>query len=182
MVTRKYIRDYKLSESVTARGGIRTEAVYVGTYYAFEDATLAERAARLLLPGCCLAWLLFVGALLPRSGASKLMWVILPYAFSALPLGYMTDSALLLYRRRGKRLIRSESEKLSKRLPVCAFWALALAGVSALALGVTALVSPGSVNGYDVIFGLCAALIAALGGYGFAVRERLRTAECGEED
>ena len=30
MVTRKYIRDYKLSESVTARGGIRTEAVYVG--------------------------------------------------------------------------------------------------------------------------------------------------------
>ena len=59
---------------------------------------------------------------------------------------------------------------------------LALAGVSALALGVTALVSPGSVNGYDVIFGLCAALIAALGGYGFAVRERLRTAECGEED
>ena len=56
------------------------------------------------------------------------------------------------------------------------------AGVSALALGVTALVSPGSVNGYDVIFGLCAALIAALGGYGFAVRERLRTAECGEED
>ena len=26
MVTRKYIRDYKLSESVTARGGIRTEA------------------------------------------------------------------------------------------------------------------------------------------------------------
>ena len=46
----------------------------------------------------------------------------------------------------------------------------------------TALVSPGSVNGYDVIFGLCAALIAAVGGYGFAVRERLRTAECGEED
>ena len=182
MVTRKYIRDYKLSESVTARGGIRTEAVYVGKYYAFEDAALAERAARLLLLGCCLAWLLFVGALLPRSGASKLMWVILPYAFSALPLGYMTDSALLLYRRRGKRLIRSESEKLSKRLPVCAFWVLALAGVSALALGVTALVSPGSVNGYDVIFGLCAALIAALGGYGFAVRERLRTAECGEED
>ena len=48
MVTRKYIRDYKLSESVTARGGIRTEAVYVGKYYAFEDAALAERAARLL--------------------------------------------------------------------------------------------------------------------------------------
>ena len=177
MVTRKYIRDYKLSESVTARGGIRTEAVYVGKYYRFEDADGAAKSARLLLPGSLAAW-----PLLPRSGASKLMWVILPYAFSALPLGYMTDSALLLYRRRGKRLIRSESEKLSKRLPVCAFWVLALAGVSALALGVTALVSPGSVNGYDVIFGLCAALIAALGGYGFAVRERLRTAECGEED
>ena len=94
----------------------------------------------------------------------------------------LTSNLTLLYRRRGKRLIRSESEKLSKRLPVCAFWVLALAGVSALALGVTALVSPGSVNGYDVIFGLCAALIAALGGYGFAVRERLRTSECGEED
>ena len=182
MVTRKYIRDYKLSESVTARGGIRTEAVYVGKYYAFEDAALAERAARLLLPGCCLAWLLFVGALLPRSGASKLMWVILPYAFSALPLGYMTDSALLLYRRRGKRLIRSESEKLSKRLPVCAFWVLALAGVSVIALAVTAIAAPEKVNAYDLIFGPCAALVAALGGAGFARRETLRCAECDAED
>ena len=63
-----------------------------------------------------------------------------------------------------------------------AFWLMLLAGVSALGLGVTALAAPESVNVYDVIFGLCAAAMAALGGYGFAVRERLRTVECGEED
>ena len=43
MVTRKYIKDYKFSESVTARGGIRTEAVYVGKYYRFEDAAGAMK-------------------------------------------------------------------------------------------------------------------------------------------
>lgn len=183
MVTRKYIKDYKLSESLTERGGIRTEAVYVGRHFEFADEAGAKKCARPLLWGGCGAWLLFLGALLPRTGASKLMWVILPFAFSALPLGYMTGSAILLWRRRGAaRLIRSEAEKLSKRLPVCAFWLMLLAGVSALGLGVTALAAPESVNVYDVIFGLCAAAMAALGGYGFAVRERLRTVECGEED
>ena len=101
MVTRKYIKDYKLSESVTERGGIRTEAVYVGKHFEFADEAGAKKCARPLLWGGCGAWLLFLGALLPRTGASKLMWVILPFAFSALPLGYMTGSAILLWRRRG---------------------------------------------------------------------------------
>ena len=83
MVTRRYIKDYKFSESVTARGGIRTEAVYVGKYYRFEDADGAAKSARLLLPGSLAAWLLFIAALLPKSGASRLMWVILPFAFSS---------------------------------------------------------------------------------------------------
>ena len=180
MVTRRYIKDYKLSEEVTARGGIRTEAVYVGKHFAFEDEAGARRCAGPLFWGCCAAWLLFIGALLPKSGASRLMWVIMPYAFSALPLGFMTDSAILLRRRLDAgRYIRSEHDKLSKRLPVCAFWLMLLAGASALGLGVTALASPESVNVYDVIFGLCAAALAALGGYGFAVRERLRMRECG---
>lgn len=181
MVTRKYIKDYKLSESVTSRGGIRTEAVYVGKYYRFEDTAGAMKSARLLLPGCLAAWLLFIAALLPRSGASRLMWVILPFAFSALPLGYMTDSAVHLWRRRAGKLIRSETDKISKRLPVCAFWVLVLAGVSAIALAVTAIAAPEKVNVYDLIFGPCAALIAALGGVGFARRETLRTAECEAE-
>ena len=172
MVTRRYIKDYKFSESVTARGGIRTEAVYVGKYYRFEDADGAAKSARLLLPGVLAAWLLFIAALLPRSGASRLMWVILPFAFSALPLGYMTDSAVYLWRRRGAvRLIRSETDKISKRLPVCAFWVLVLAGVAVIALAVTAMAAPEKVNVYDLIFGA-----------GFARRETLRCAECPAED
>lgn len=183
MVTRRYIKDYKFSESVTARGGIRTEAVYVGKYYRFEDADGAAKSARLLLPGALAAWLLFIAALLPRSGASRLMWVILPFAFSALPLGYMTDSAVYLWRRRGAvRLIRSETDKIAKRLPVCAFWVLVLSGVSVIALAVTAIAAPEKVNACDLIFGPCAALIAALGGAGFARRETLRCAECPAED
>ena len=151
----------------------------MGKHFAFEDEAGARRCAGPLFWGCCAAWLLFIGALLPKSGASRLMWVIMPYAFSALPLGFMTDSAILLRRRRGQLLIRSEADKISRRLPVCAFWLMLLSGVSALGLGVTALASPESVNVYDIIFGLCAAVLAALGGYGFAVRERLRMRECG---
>lgn len=55
----------------------------------------------------------------------------------------MTDSAILLRRRmRCERLIRSDTDKLAKRLPVCAFWVLALAGVSVIALAVTAIAAP----------------------------------------
>lgn len=61
MVTRKYIKDYKLSESVTERGGIRTEAVYVGKHFEFADEAGAKKCARPLLWGGCAAWLLFLG-------------------------------------------------------------------------------------------------------------------------
>lgn len=95
----------------------------------------------------------------------------------------MTDSAVYLWRRRGAvRLIRSETDKIAKRLPVCAFWVLVLAGVSVIALAVTAMAAPEKVNACDLIFGPCAALIAALGGVGFARRETLRCAECPAED
>lgn len=74
------------------------------------------------------------------------------------------------------RLIRSETDKIAKRLPVCAFWVLVLAGVSVIALAVTAMAAPEKVNVYDLIFGPCAALIAALGGAGFARGARLSAA------
>jgi iron complex transport system permease protein len=59
---------------------------------------------------------------------------------------------------------------------------LVLAGVAVIALAVTAIAAPEKVNVYDLIFGPCAALIAALGGAGFARRETLRCAECPAED
>lgn len=133
MVTRKYIKDYKLSESVTERGGIRTEAVYVGKHFEFADEAGAKKCARTLLWGGCGAWLLFLGALLPRTGASKLMWVILPFAFSALPLGYMTGSAILLWRRQPRGAAHTLGGGKALQAAACVrVWLMLLAGVSAL--------------------------------------------------
>ena len=86
----------------------------------------------------------------------------------------MTGSAILLWRRRGAaRLIRSEAEKLSKRLPVCAFWLMLLAGVSALGLGVTALAAPESVNVYEALRA-CSQYLEAFGGHAQAAGVTVR--------
>ena len=48
MVTRKYVRDYKFSETLTDKGRLKTEAVYVGAYYRLAEPEAAKKTARLI--------------------------------------------------------------------------------------------------------------------------------------
>ena len=80
-----------------------------------ELSEAAKKAARSLLILLGLAWCIFVGTMIPKTGAMRLTYVILPHAFLALPLGYLSGTAYRT-RRAKERFVRSEADKLSGRI------------------------------------------------------------------
>lgn len=159
MVSRKYIHDYKFSETVTKRGRIRTEAVYVGPLFRHADEKAAARIAEAMPLPLLIAWLAYFAAFLPQSAASHRMFVIVPFAFAALPLGRLTGSLALL--RSGKdTFIRSEAEKLFPRVRDSAATGMILAGASLFGETVGAVVRSDVLRSGDAIFSLCAAAVA----------------------
>ncbi len=97
MARNKYIKDYRLLETVDERGRIRVESQYIGRYYVFAaGAEAVRREKRRLLGLCALGWAAFLAALLPVSTAMHTAYISIPFAFAALPLGMLTASLLEL--------------------------------------------------------------------------------------
>ena len=175
MVTRKYIRDYRFSETVDEKGRIRTEAVYVGKTFRFSEEESAKRSARAMLPMICLGWLAFIAALLPHSTASHTMYAILPFAFIALPLGRLTQTLWLL--RGGKtRFIRSEAEKIHPRARSSSASVWILAALALAGEGIAAILSAKLLFG-DLIFALSCAVLLFAGLRCFALARTLALRE-----
>lgn len=179
MVTRKYVRDYKFSETLTDKGRLKTEAVYVGAYYRLAEPEAAKKAARSLLILLGLAWCIFVGTMIPRTGAMRLTYVILPHAFLALPLGYLFGTAYRACRAK-ERFVRSEADKLSGRIAPATVSGMALSGIALLGEIVSAIVLPERMMGSDLLFGAGDAALLAIMAYAFRNRSRFRTVR--EED
>lgn len=173
-MTKKYIKDYKFSESVTERGRIKTEAVYVGSYYRFTDPELGGRLSRQLLPACVLLWAVFFAALIPESSSMRRMFVALPYAFTALPLGLLTGTAWRI-RTQKQPFIHSDSDKISTRGPASMLFTMLLAGVSFLGAGIAALVRPESLSAGDALFIPLSAVLTVLSALVFTRRKGLKT-------
>ena len=105
MAKKKYVRDYEISETIDEKGRVRSVPIYVGSYFCFCDAAAAKKSGRLLAPAAALGWLAYIVALWLPSGAGKLMYVILPFVFAAVPLWYVSSAvaALLLGGGEGRR-------------------------------------------------------------------------------
>ncbi len=156
MARKKYARDYRLNESLDERGRIRTEAEYIGVYYRYvSGAETARGALKTLLGFTVLAWALFLCSLLPHSTASLTMYVMLPYLFTALPLGMMT-AALLQLRAAGERLDHRTADLAGERVPACSLWMLLLPGLSLLGEGIAQSFGRGPFLPGDAVFLLCA--------------------------
>ena len=146
MVRKKYIRDYRLVETVDEQGRIRSDYEYIGEEYVYclgVDAVRRER--RLALGFTAAGWLAFVGGLIPNAAGMRVLWVALPYLFAALPLGILTDT-LLTAAPDAEPLRRQQAAILS---------GAALAGelIRSLFAGAFPL--------GDVLFSLCAAVLCA---------------------
>lgn len=161
LISRKYANDYSLSERLDGKGRVKTDAVYVGSYFDFASPERAKTAGRALPWLIAAGWALYVGAMILRSRASHLMYVILPFAFAALTLGFLTRSALVLAREK-RPFIRSAADKLTSDLPAASLVGALLCTISLVGEAITFFVSHDGFLSGDIVFCCCCAALAAV--------------------
>ena len=170
MVRKKYIRDYRLLETIDERGRIRSEYEYIGGDYVYIlGADAVRREKRTLLAVIAVGWAAFVGALLPSAEGMRALYVALPFLFSAVPLGMMTDA--LISAAKSEPLRHQQADILEKRYPPSALWTSILSGAALLG-ELARLLTGGETNGGDGVFALCAAVLIAVGVFAFSRRGR----------
>lgn len=174
MAKKKYVRDYEISETIDKKGRVRSVPVYVGSYFCFCDAAAAKKSRPLLLAAVLLGWIAYVMALWPPSGAGKLMYVILPFVFAAVPLWYVSSAVVALLRA-GDKLKRSEAEKVAGNLPSASVFGIILTAVALIAEGVTAIAAPEKLNAADIAFAAGAGILCAAFVLSFSRRQAVAT-------
>jgi len=160
MSRNRYVGDYRIVESIDARGRVRSDYEYIGAPYRYAFDARAVKAARLRVTlGCLTGWAGWIAALMPVSAAMRALYVALPFAFAAIPLALTAGTAVSLFRER-EPFEHRHADRLENRAPACTFF-MALLGFVALAgEGVNALRGAEMLPG-DGIFAACAALIVA---------------------
>ena len=152
MPRKRYTKDYRLSDTLDERGRIRTETEYIGAAYRFAEGTAAAQKAlgrMLVLAG--LGALCFLVSLLPHSTASLTMYVMLPYLFTALPLGLLL-AALLRLRSFGESLDHRAADQANGQIPGCCLWLMILPAVSLLGEAVALVFGHGAFRPGDGLF------------------------------
>ena len=174
MAKKKYVRDYEFSDTLDAKGRVKSVPVYVGAYFRFNDPAAAKKSRPLLLAAVLLGWIAYVMALWPPSGAGKLMYVILPFVFAAVPLWYLSAATWTLFRA-GDKLKRSEAEKVAGNLPSASVFGIILTAVALIAEGVTAIAASEKLNAADIAFAAGAGILCAAFVLSFSRRQAVAT-------
>ena len=171
MARNKYLKDYRLLESVDEKGRIRTDYEYIGDpwrYAGGAEAAMAGKKRAAL--GCLIGWAAFVGALLPNSAGMHTLFVSMPFVFTALALGLLTETVLSAMPK-SEPFQHRQADKLQNRYPPAAL-VTALLPMISLAGELVNLLRGLSLNGGDAVFCLCAAVCAGCGLYAFSLRGR----------
>lgn len=173
MVSRKYLKDYLIVDRDGPGGRIRSEAVYVGGDYILSP-NAASTDRRFVFCVSVFSWLCFAGALIPVSGAARLMHVILPFVAAAVPM-YLSVSASSALLRTDGVMKRAEAERISKRLAPSFLFTAVMTFVSFAGLLISAaFVSSEHALG-DLLFGVSALLISVSSAVSFAKCRRWKT-------
>jgi len=158
MVSRKYIKDYQLSEQVDVKGRVKSKAVYIGGEYTLSPP-VSQGDKRLILILSVLSCLLYFIALIPITHAARLVYVILPFAFSILPIFLLTEKSVSLLREK-ETMTRRKAEKISNRLPSCSMIATILLVAAFLGFIITAAAAWKDFLAGDIIFGALSLILA----------------------
>lgn len=162
MAMNRYVKDYRLVETVDERGRIRTELEYIGDRYEYVSDKHSLKNNRIIVfVTCILAWLGYIVALIPVSVSMHTIYISMPFLFTALPLAIMTE--ILITAPNGSKVLEHrQADKLSNRYPAAAVFIIILAGFPFAVGLIRSLVSGDNVVG-DILFLVCAALITACG-------------------
>ena len=132
MAIDRYSKDYHLIDSVDERGRIRTETKYIGEAYVFQNGLDSARGAGKGLAALCVfSWMAFLAALFFPSVASHSVYAVLPCAFTALPLWFLSGVAVTALRVK-EPFIHRDADRFTLRLPAAAAFAAVLSAAAVL--------------------------------------------------
>ena len=172
MSYRKYLKDYRVDACLDGKGRLKSEAVYVGGGYALRPAVpVGEK--RKMLAACALSWPALVGALVPVSRAARTMYIVVPFAASALPLFLATCAASSLMFA-GEPMTRRKAEGISRNLPANALIVSVLSGAAFLGFAVMAFLNWSEMLFGDTLFGALSLLTAAAALFAYRKSRKLK--------
>ena len=181
MTPDRYAKDYKLVETVDQSGKTGFAYAYSGPSYAPAHDV---KKSRRILAGTVVGWICFIVALLPPSHAMHVIWISIPFVFTAIPLWMLLKVALLLGRAQhssgkkqdggvrsrerthegdeGSLLRNKEADLLTNVYPAAAMFAFVLPALALIGQGIALARGQWILPG-DAVFAVCAALVCAAG-------------------
>ena len=160
MSNKKYLSDYSLEQTIGPRGRVVSEYRYIGSRYSVSPGGLSAgrvKASSVLLAA---AVAVFIAAMIPSSSSMRRFYILLPYAFAAVPLFFACRGAAV-FLLSGPEYTRMEKDRISAlpggSLVSAVFILLALAGSV-----VTGIVSSGFYRPGDWVFLTLSILLAAV--------------------
>ena len=160
MSYRKYLKDYRIDAQLDEKGRLKPETVYIGGQYTLRPH-ISANDKRLILAASILSWPALVGALTPITKASQVTYIIIPFAFSALPLFLVTQAAIALIRE-DESMTRKKAETISRRLPSNSLFMAILTGAAFLGLIFNAFIKWNEMLPGDIVFGVLSFFNAAV--------------------
>lgn len=136
MADRHYVSDYRVEEHVAPDGTTQSERVYQGKYYRFcrEAGEIGSLGKRLLFVSALIA-LCLLPLLFNNTRIGRTIYVLLPVAFTLLPLYHLCAVGLRLLRYQ-QPLTRQARDLTDRRLRTAAVWlTVLLAGDSLGCIG-----------------------------------------------
>lgn len=160
MSRNRYVGDYRIVETIDGRGRIRSDYEYIGKPWVYAGDGAEVRAARkTVAAGCVVGWLAWLGALLPVSSATRVLYVSMPFIFAAIPLALNAALAWRLFRT-GEPFEHRHADQVENRGPACSFFTILLSAIALIGEAVNALRGAVMLPG-DAVFAACAAVIVA---------------------
>ena len=177
MARKKYVKDYKLNQTIDERGRISSKAEYAGAYFVFKESkeTVKSQAVK-SLTACGIAWAAFIASLFLNTGSMRLFHISLPYAFTAIPLWLLTDVCFKARKTEGK-LQHRESDEMNQKYPASSMWVAVLTLFALLGMLVAVIFGAGDLVKADVAFALLASVVCACGAYCFSRKSTFTTEE-----
>lgn len=172
MSRHRYVKDYRLNEYIAENGRVTSESEYIGGDYRFAaGAARAKAAANRALALCALCWAGYLALICVDGTAMRTVYVALPFAFTALPLFFLTRAALLA-RRSAEPLKHDVADKIGHAAPAAALWATLLPGAGFLGCLISSLAGA---KGWDALFLSVSAVMTACAAACFAIRRDFYT-------
>ena len=161
-----------------AKGRLKSSAVYIGGGYTLRPAVSVKNKRR-ILAASILSWFALTGALIPVTKASQTAYVIIPFAFSALPLFLATRAAVSLMLG-GECMTRMKAERISGRLPLSSLVASMLSGAAFLGAAVIAILNWDELLAVDMLFGALSLLMTLAAAFVYSKSRTIKACKVDE--